>query len=357
MSYSLMIFVQVSMKCYILIGLVPSRLLEEKKYFSFKTLIATFLLTLLYYNFQYENFIFFTVFIVMINFVFIKNLYKKGNLISLITSVVAFTLLFISIKITQMIFVKFFSVDLLYFIYDPMRVLAMAVVTFIISFLFCMISRTHFFNEIKDYSFERKNMNIIGVYIILSIVFLALIGNNIEKEVIFSPDYFIGIILFITFILVSLVYLFQIKELIRSKNDYHTIYDYIANVEKVAGQLKKQEHEHNNQLIAIKSFAQENNTSEIVVFIDKVLKNKIKNKISANIGLDKVQDSILKNLLMHKINAAAGFGVKIEAFIRKEIQPLNIAPKEIANVIGIIMDNAIQGAVSSEQKYLSILLD
>ncbi len=359
MSYSFAFFLQALVKSYLYVALLPSKLLNENKYISYKSITAALIIAIFLAYMPNLNFIIKTVFIVIINFIIIGSVYKKGNVISILMSVISYTVVFISNEVTEIIFVKIFNVDLIYIQYYPAIVMQMTLVLFSFSFLLSFfIKPQSFFEEIKDYRFERKNMNIIIVYIILSILFLALIGYSIKNEEIFSERYIIGVILLLTYIIMSIVYLFQIKELIRSKNDYDTIYNYISNVEKIAGQLKKQEHEHNNQLIAVKAFAQEGKSKEIINFIDNILKNKIKNKISANVGLEKIQDSILKTLLVHKINGATGFGLRVEAFIRGEISPINnISPKELANIIGIIMDNAIEGAVDSEEKYISILID
>ncbi len=359
MSYSFAFFLQALVKSYLYVALLPSKLLNENKYINYKSITAALIIAIFLAYMPNLNFIIKTVYIVIINFIIIGSVYKKGNVISILMSVISYTVVFISNEVTEIIFVKIFNVDLIYIQYYPAIVMQMTLVLFSFSFLLSFfIKPQSFFEEIKDYRFERKNMNIIIVYIILSILFLALIGYSIKNEEIFSERYIIGVILLLTYIIMSIVYLFQIKELIRSKNDYDTIYNYISNVEKIAGQLKKQEHEHNNQLIAVKAFAQEGKSKEIINFIDNILKNKIKNKISANVGLEKIQDSILKTLLVHKINGATGFGLRVEAFIRGEISPINnISPKELANIIGIIMDNAIEGAVDSEEKYISILID
>ena len=358
MSYSLALFFQLMLKSYIYIILIPSKLLDNNKIFSLKSIISLLLFAFALTCTNGINVIIKTVLTILINFLIIKTIYNNGNVISIILGVISFTLVFICDEVTEIIFSELFNVDMLYIKYYPANVILIGVISFIFAYLITrLLNAKSFIEEIKDYSFERKNMNIICVYIILSIVFLSLICHSIKNEILFSEKYVIGVILFLTYVVISIVYLFQIKELIKSKNDYDTIYNYISNVEKVAGQLKKQEHEHNNQLIAIKAFANENKADEIIEFIDNIIKNKIKNKISANVGLELIQDSILKTLLVHKINGAAGFGVRVEAFIRSEIGPFNISPKEMTNIIGIIMDNAIEGAVDSDEKYISILID
>ena len=359
MSYSFAFFLQALVKSYLYVALLPSKLLNENKYLHIKSIITTLIIAILLAYAPNLNFIVKTVFIVIFNYVIIGSIYKKGNVISILMSVLSYTIVFINNEITEVIFVKLFNVDLIYIQYYPAIVIQMTLVLFFLTLLLSFfIKPKSFFDEIKDYRFERKNINIMIGYIILSILFLALIGYTIKNEEIFNERYIISVILLLTYIIMSIVYLYQIKELIRSKNDYDTIYNYISNVEKIAGQLKKQEHEHNNQLIAIKAFSQEGKSKEINNFIDNILKNKIKNKISANVGLEKIQDSILKTLLVHKINGATGLGLRVEAFIRGEISPINnISPKEIANIIGIIMDNAIEGSVDSEEKYISILID
>ncbi len=359
MNYSFNLFIYTFVKSYIYVVLLPSKLLNEKKYVNYKAIASALTIAVILNYMPDINFVIKAILTVILNFIVIALIYRKGNVISLIMSLIGFTIVFICDEITEVIFVKLFNVDLIYISYYTATVMQMTLTLFLLSVIFCCVLRAQsLFEELKEYRFERKNMNIIFIYIIFSILFLALIGYRIKTEEFFRKDYIIGVMLLIIYVITSSVYLIQIKELIRSKNDYDTIYNYISNVEKVAGQLKKQEHEHDNQLIAIKAFAQEKKSEETINFIDNILKNKIKNKISANVGLDKIQDSILKTLLVHKINSATGFGLRVEAFIRKEILPVNnISPKDMANIIGIIMDNAIEGANESEQKYISILID
>ncbi|QSX05817.1 GHKL domain-containing protein [Sedimentibacter sp. zth1] len=358
MSYSFSLFLGSIVKSYIYLSLFPSRLLNKKHKFNTSYYFFIFFFSILIYFLNDKNFVLKTFITIFFEYLIIKKIYATNSVISLIISVMTYSIVFICNQLCLLFFIEQLDLDLIYIKYYPERVIEINLsLLCILAILRGIISPRMFFNEIKEFSFEKKNMRIVFLYAVFSIVFLALVGFILTEEKPFSTNYIVCIILVMNFIVINYLYIFQIKELIRSKNDFDTINNYIAGVEKTASQLKKQEHEHNNELITIKALAQENNTQQIIELIENICKNKNKNKISANIGLDKIHDNILKSLIMHKINSTNSLGLKTEVFIREKINPINVSPKDLTNIIGIIMDNAIEGAINSNQKYISILMD
>lgn len=358
MSYNLTVFLGTLIISYIYTSLLPSKLLHEKKYLHLSSVFYSFIVTIVIYITNNFCSVAETIIMIIINFLIIRFGYKIGNIISLIVSTISYLVVFICGEISEIFFTYLLNVDLIYIEYYPEHVIQIYAFIFALSLFLCFFIRPkNLFDEIKQYSFERENVKIVGIQVLIFIVMLAFIIYLLRTERLFSPRYNFGIMLLSVYIVLSFVYLLQIRLLVKSKNDYDSIYNYIVNVEKIAGQLKKQEHEHNNQLIAIKSLAEDNKNDELILFIDKIIKNKINNKISANVGLDNINDNLVKTLLMHKLNSAVEMGVRTETFVRSKIPILNISPKDITNIIGIVMDNAIEGAMNSEGKYISILID
>ncbi len=155
----------------------------------------------------------------------------------------------------------------------------------------------------------------------------------------------------------NLTYFRQIKISTRSKYDYDNIYNYTDAMEKLAKQLTAQEHEYKNRLTGIQALIENKQYDDAAAFINQVMIEQKKYGDLLIVNYDRVHNAVLKKILIEKTSKALNAGIKISAEIRKEISDINISNVELNDIIGIIMDNAIDASVKSDEKIIEIMID
>lgn len=358
MSYNFALLICSIIQSIIFLSFVPYGLLNKKhKYDTTYFVFCIILSIVISYTCKF-HFVTKTFTIIAFEYFFIKNLYSLNSVISIIISSVSYYIVFIILQLITLVFLKVYNLNMVYIRYYPEKLLHIYFSLLIIIAVLSLIFKTKsFFNEMRDFIFERKSMKFVFFYTMLFILLMAITGSIITDEKPYSKYYNISLFMMSIYMVMNYLYIFQIKKMIKSKNEYNTINNYITRVERTASQLKKQEHEHRNELITIKALAMENNTNQIIELIDNINKNKNVKKTASSIGLEKIHDTILKSLIMHKLNSMDSLGIRVEFFIREIVDPIKISPKDLTNIIGIVLDNAIEATINADDKYISILMD
>ena len=142
--------------------------------------------------------------------------------------------------------------------------------------------------------------------------------------------------------------------------DYDQMIKYVKTYENVIEEKNKEQHEYSNQLLLIKSMLKDSD-KDIIVEIDKRLK-KIENgkdyKWLENIK--NIPVGGLKGLVYYKINEMLDLNINVFVDIDNNINSeeiRNICNKhleDISKVIAIFIDNALQAAQQTDNKYVMI---
>lgn len=146
------------------------------------------------------------------------------------------------------------------------------------------------------------------------------------------------------------------------KKEYDHLFDYAKTYEQEVVEKSKWQHEYENQLVIIKDKIDPEN-KKAIAYIDKLLKNKPSGDNSQwLIKLSKFPDIGIKGLLHYKICQMIQNNIHVYVdVIDEDLIPAKVPEKlleenlqDISMALGVYLDNAMQAANESDNKYLIV---
>ncbi|MBP3765688.1 MAG: GHKL domain-containing protein [Bacilli bacterium] len=140
-------------------------------------------------------------------------------------------------------------------------------------------------------------------------------------------------------------------------SEYDQLIGYVQKYEKVVEDKSKNQHEYKNQLVMIKSMINKSN-KKAINYIDSLYnESKDDNDIELLKKLKYLPSGGLKGLIYYKIEEMQEKGINVFVDISSELKNVKVDKKidknlkDISKVIGVYMDNAIEAAINSKEKY------
>ena len=134
------------------------------------------------------------------------------------------------------------------------------------------------------------------------------------------------------------------------------IIEYSSIVDEMYTGIRKFKHDYINILSSLNNYIEEKHFDELeAYFKENILPTKefaAKNDSIAKLYNLKV--TYLKALISSKIVKAESLGIKTYIDISEEINKIDINPVDICRALGILLDNAIEGTLESDEKVLSL---
>lgn len=193
---------------------------------------------------------------------------------------------------------------------------------------------------------------IISSIIVLVLTILFYFKIDIFKNIINRNDL---IILFISLeSIIILKLLFYNNDL---NNKYKKSINCISEYEKVIYEQGKKNHEYNNQLMIIKGYI--DNKNKLEEYLDTIINDCRTGQNYEIRQLSNFPNGGLKEMLYYKISKIKDNNIKYYIYvsdeIKKMLENININMyKNITKVFGVIIDNAIDAALDSKEKEVSI---
>lgn len=136
---------------------------------------------------------------------------------------------------------------------------------------------------------------------------------------------------------------------------------YIESLEKNNKEIRKFKHDFNNILLSLNGYINNNdfNITELREYFNNnilPINNKLATNSSTLANLDSIKVKSLKSLLTNKILTAQTKDINISVSIENIIDDLFIDEMQISRVLGILLDNAIEGCLETKDKKMSIII-
>lgn len=343
--------------CYSCTVLITSKLLNKNEYFKIINLIIIICVIPVLKAVGSLMMAYKIICVIGIYTIVIKLIYKKGFLLSLILCIFAYSIGFLCDAINSLIYLKIFRIDVAYIQEHLFLTYIMHFTFFIISLIISMFIKTEsFFNEIED-MILKKDLNSVFNYIIFFITFMSVLGYIVSVQPYLSLQHILSVAALAIFIVMNITYFRQIKISTKSKYDYDNIYDYTNEMEKMAKQLIKQEHEYKNRLLGIEALIENEQYADAIDFIQNILNYKSADNILMMANYDKIHDAVLKKILINKTCEAVNEGIVVYTDIRSEVDDIAVSKLELNDVISIIMDNAIEASKDARENTINIMID
>ena len=329
--------------------------LKSEQKITIKTIFIILVLslpTVILYRTEYNMFISITTYILAI------ILFKKYFKISLLSSIYICSYGIILVGVTDIIVsIK----NSLLLSYEELRTSIFYVIenNLLIGCIACLISMISAIKSKVNYIYlkieKTPNYNVITFTIIC--LFTIIIAFFNISEIFKLNTHFIITIVSILFLFI--LYYFYISELNnygKLKNKYEILFDYVQTFENWIEDEQMYRHELKNNLSMIREMTK-----------NKKIVNKIDEMLKMNINIDDeyiellkyIPKGGLKGLLYYKIALAKNKKVKMIIEISPKIKTLikkipENKLKQLSIILGIYLDNAIDAAVSSKKKLITV---
>lgn len=213
--------------------------------------------------------------------------------------------------------------------------------------------------KMLGYSFStNKKIIIVSVVTIIITVyffFKIIAGYKVNNSVI---SYLLCMIAFITILLTLYREKIENESIIKK---YDELLDVMKTYEVDIENQRTLIHENRNELMTIRSKAIDKNASkEFIEYMDSVIGDKVSTSISKYSKFTHLPSNGLKGFFYYKSMEAERRGIKVSANVSKKIENSFLKDldtktyKDLARLIGVYLDNAIDASEKSEDKKLGI---
>jgi len=114
--------------------------------------------------------------------------------------------------------------------------------------------------------------------------------------------------------------------------------------------LKKFKHSYDNILASINGYVMRDDHAGLKSYLDEIIVEKNKNEVVNYFKLDFIQNPAITGLIISKMLYAEGLGVEFVLKVRSEVSQINIKTSHLCEILGILLDNAIEAALESDDK-------
>jgi len=285
----------------------------------------------------------------------LKLVYNENNEESIVNSLILmFLISFYEIIFTALLFI--FNIDFETFVDMPFR---FVMSTSFVSLAIFLSSKLKFMNKVSAVLRKIVKRNLFALLFLIIVGMDILLFNNFDSNF-FSVEYFTNIILLIVFLLI--IYLIFKEKFISMKmtEKYDHMEENIKRYEQIINEQNKKSHEFKNQLAVINGYIDEKN-AKAKEYIKTILLDANEVDTFFMKEIVKIPSGGLKGLLYYKIydikKKNLNFYLKVEGrMVNLSNKLTTIEYKELTQVVGVLIDNAIQAAERSKTKMIDILI-
>lgn len=163
-------------------------------------------------------------------------------------------------------------------------------------------------------------------------------------------------VIFVLIFFIFVIYLIFVvmNKLDAEKNEKKYIQMYNRIIEESLDSMREYKHDQNNILLSMSGFLVKDDMEGLKkYFYEDIFKNqKINNK--KLYGLNKIKNSPIKGLMSFKVSKAISNKINLNIDIGNDINEFYVEDIDMCKILGILLDNAIEASIESEQKILNI---
>ena len=303
-------------------------------------------------------------------FMYFLILYKKV-IISLVVSVFLGIFIFVCDAITWFLFFGILNYNylslradfILYFIAE----ILMALITYILS-KFVRIIVLKIIGKISNIEVKFEIPRSVNVLLILGFVITITIFSlyvTLSIETLQTGNgylfsfYAFYLLLFFIFAVAVIYYGFSILINDHKNKEYLQLKNYTTMIENMYSDLRSFKHDYFNILSTLETYIEKEDLDGLKNFYYKDLlpeSNIIMNKNISLSLLSHVKINPLKALLSSKIINAHSQNIDVKIELMDDIEEINMSVLDICRIIGIFMDNAIEGSSLCDYKFIHFAL-
>ena len=241
----------------------------------------------------------------------------------------------------------------------PLIASVMVVLDWFISLILVILIKKNILNR----SFSKDEKNIFTMQLAVFLTFVYLFGEILRKMEVLGVFRLIMVVFLVAqfSFTIFLTYLSIKKnqekaELKNLKEQIEMMNAYTTDVEKNYQELRKFRHDYKNMLLGLKAGKNESEINrdyleQMMVYSHQM----IDTSVMRFSGISHLRIASIKSLIITKLLQAeqAGLNVNFECLI--PIDKINMNEVKLIRILGILLDNAVEAAGESQDKFLTIL--
>ncbi len=198
-------------------------------------------------------------------------------------------------------------------------------------------------------------LSILGILFVFNFSYGESIGYG-YGAIAFNGCLFLAAFIAITILLRTLYQAIRRQEENNSMAEqYENLQTYTRKLEELYNSMRSFKHDYVNLLTTMSGYMEENNMKELKsYFYQEILP--ISHSFSENnsrlSSLSFIENLELKGLLSSKLIRAMELGLHVELEISKPVSAFSMRPVDLALVMGIFLDNAIEAAENTDEKLI-----
>ena len=171
-------------------------------------------------------------------------------------------------------------------------------------------------------------------------------------------------ILFFLYFLLSTLLLLNIVKMTRKNMEaeqkeieYNQLLDYIRDLEQTSQVLRKFRHDYMNILLSMDLMIYNKEFDQLAEYFNTNIKPEGKKIAHINLdisNLSRIMDPAVKGIIAHKLQMARLRDITIKVGAMEDIPEFHMAPFDLARILGIFLDNAIEAASEQPDSFIGV---
>ncbi len=329
--------------------------MEDYKKIDLKTVVLLLILVVLsVINYKTKYTIFYSISIFLVNIAIYKSLFQISVEKAIISVSIFMIILFFSDMVCASIFRLFFSIEQI----RNSVIISLATNLIVSCECIILINNKKILNQVRKYYKEiSSNKKLINtLFLILLVVDFCLLAYNLTRLKIYNINYLVNSIGMIIFGIITYIFIENKNNYNKLSNEYDTLFNYVQNFEDWIEKEQLNRHEYKNQLAVLRCLTKE---KKVKNKIDEILEDNINIEGQAVTNLKNLPKGGIKGLLYYKAAIAQKRKINLTTDVSIENKGIleKLSEKQVkilCKLIGIYFDNAIEAAVESKKKNVTV---
>ena len=194
------------------------------------------------------------------------------------------------------------------------------------------------------------------VFCLLIFLFNIAVGEYIgySRPVILFNCFLFGCYFVISTVLIVNIIRSRIENMdLQMKQDaYQRLQEYTGQVEAMYSSLRAFKHDYNNIMLTLSGYMESGDMEGLKAYFDREIAPMNQKLVTATSRLNQlihIKIMELKSIVSAKLLYAAELNINVTVEIEKEISSVPMGTVDLCRVVGIFLDNAIEGALETEK--------
>lgn len=328
---------------------------SNQKLFNIKNIFLIFILILiplLIHKTQYTSI--YTIIVYLLSIIIYKTIFEFRLKDAVIVVSVYMILLLISDTINAVIFVSFFPLNEM----RSNNILQLIVNITYLMLLILIIKIPFIKNIINKFidKMEKNNKLSSFIFLVLTTFIITLLLYNLTTNYKINTYFIITLISLLMFYILFLIFLNEKNNNDKLTTEYDNLFNYVQNFEEWIEKEQLNRHEYKNQLAVLRCMTKD---KKVINKIDEILEDSINIEGEVVNQLKALPKGGIKGLMYYKTAIAQKKKINLTIDVSLETKSIlmKLTEKDIrtlCKLIGIYFDNAIEAALETRKKIVTI---